>query len=205
MNNRFQSLVGVTALFLALFAGTPRASAQEGGAVSVLEVSGPVEWQRANFPEWTVLSTNILLHPGDWVRTRARARALLRFSEVDLFRMDERSQVQIPAPARKRRLFDSLRGVFYFFHRGEPGEVELRSRLVNSVVRGTEFNLSVAEDGTTILSVLDGEVGMSNQFGQITLTNGGEGRVYPGQAPTNTAMIQAVNIIQWCLDRKSVV
>ena len=61
-----------------------------------------------------------------------------------------------------------------------------------AVIRGTEFVLAVEEGGRTTVSVLDGEVELSNAAGQTSLITGEEGVMEPGQAPRRTAVLNAV-------------
>src|SRR5213079_2349980 len=84
-------------------------------------------------------------------------------------------------------------------HRHKPGELEIRSPLVNAVVLGTEFNLTVGDDGTTRIDLLDGQVQLENALGTLSLKSGEAGLIEPGKAPARTAMIEAGNVIQWCL------
>jgi tetratricopeptide (TPR) repeat protein len=57
----------------------------------------------------------------------------------------------------------------------------------------------VEDSGKTTLTLIEGDVLLSNEFGQVTLKNGEQGTVEAGQAPRKTAVIEAVNLIQWCL------
>ena len=50
-----------------------------------------------------------------------------------------------------------------------------------------------------MLSLLEGLVTLKNERGQIDLKTGEQGTVEPGQAPARSAVIDAINIIQWCL------
>jgi len=59
--------------------------------------------------------------------------------------------------------------------------------------------VAVAENGATRLDLIDGEVELSNTFGQIRLTSGEAGLVEPGQAPARAPKLEAVNVIQWVL------
>ena len=54
-------------------------------------------------------------------------------------------------------------------------------------------------DGRTVLTLLDGEVGLRNEHGELPLAGGEQGTVEPGQAPRKTAALDLLKIIQWCL------
>ena len=173
-------------------------AALEPGTARVVEIEQIVEAQRAGSKPWDPSRTNQVLYPGDQLRTGQRSRAAILLSDLTVLRLGELSHIQIPE-TKKRSGLNFFQGIFYFFHRDKPGEFELRTPTVSAVVRGTEFNLKVAEDKTTTLMLLDGQVEMTNQFGQLSLLSGQGGIAEPNQAPRRTAMIEAINIIQWSL------
>jgi len=195
-------------VLLSLAARGERLMAQSGSAsnaapITLTEIEGQkVEVLRAGATAWDPASTKPpynVLKPGDQLRTGERSRAVVRWHDLTVLRVGELSRLQIPAEEKKRSAFNFLRGLFYFFHRDTPGEFELRTPTVAAVVRGTEFNLKVAEDDATTLSLIDGLVEMTNDFGQLNLKSGEAATAEKGKAPERTAFIEAANIIQWVL------
>lgn len=174
-------------------------SLREVAGASVLEIEGHVEVLRSGTTNWIPARVTQPLGGGDGVRTGSRSRAVVRLSELTFVRMDELTFIQVPPPRGQRILFNLQRGLLYLFHRDRPGEFEMRTRTVSSIIRGTEFSASVAADGTTRLSLLDGVVEMTNAFGFLELRSGQVGLAAAGQRPVRTAMLEAVNEIQWCL------
>ena len=85
------------------------------------------------------------------------------------------------------------------FSREKPADVQFRTPVMAGAIRGTEFLLQVAENGESRLTLVDGEVELSNEHGQVVLKSGEEGSASAGQAPKKTAVINALNVIQWCL------
>src|SRR5262249_23601499 len=145
---------------------------------------------RAGAVVWDAAYTNQLLYPEDQLRTGDGARAALRLSDQTLVRVGELSRVQIPADPRKRSSLGLLQGLLYFFHRAEPGDHEIRTRTVAAIVRGTEFSVQVAAaDSTTIISLFDGAVQMTNEFGALALRSGQQGVAEPGRAPRLTPLL----------------
>ena len=70
---------------------------------------------------------------------------------------------------------------------------------VNGAVRGTEFVVAVAANGNTTLTMLDGEVQLSNAQGSLVITSGEQAKVDVGGRPRKTAVLEAINSVQWCL------
>ena len=167
----------------------------------VLEIEGQVETSRLGSTVWDPAYTNQVLNPGDRLRTLERSRAVVRLSPLTTLRADELTLLRIPGEPKKRGAMSLLRGVIYFFHRDKSEEFPVQTPTLWAVIRGTDFNLRVAEDGASTLTMLAGEVEMTNQFGRLTLKDGEQGVVSPGQSPVRTAVLQSQlpNVIQWCL------
>jgi len=179
----------------------PQASPPASSNILILEIEQTVEVQRAGAAVWDPATKNQSLNVGDRVRTREWSRATLRLSDLSQVRMAELSEIQIqPPPGPKAHpSFNFFNGVLYFFHRDKPADVRVNTPTASAAIRGTEFNLEVDPNGRTILTMIEGVVELSNAQGQITLNSGEQGIVEPGQRPTKTAVIDTINVIQWCL------
>lgn len=189
-------------LFVAVsvFAQNIPATPAAGNSI-VLTIEGKVETAIAGTMNWQVARTNEILHVGDRLRTGLRSRATVRLSNLTVLRVNELTVLQIQAPSQpeQQSALNLESGAAYFFSRERPTEMEFRTPLVSGAIRGTEFNLTVADNGKTVVTLIDGEVALNNSFGSIDFASGEQGIVEPGKAPAKTAAINAINIIQWCL------
>lgn len=167
----------------------------------LLTIEHRVEVARAGTVAWNPGHTNQSLQFRDRVRTGARSRATVRLSDLSVTRLDELTtlEIQPPAKAGNKPVLDQKSGVIYFLNRERPTEMEFRTPQASGAIRGTEFNLAVTDDGRTVLTLLDGQVALSNPQGELVLNSGEQATVQAGQAPTKTAVIDAINIIQWAL------
>jgi cytochrome c-type biogenesis protein CcmH/NrfG len=194
-------------LFLGLSFLSHTVSAQNSSAKSttddsiLLTADGKVEAAASGSMDWLTAHTNQLLQVGDRLRTGLHSRATVRLSNLTVLRVNELTTLQIQPSSGpdKQSTLDLEKGAAYFFSRERPTEMEFRTPLASGAIRGTEFNLAVADDGKTVVTLIDGEVALNNQKGGVNLASGEQGIVEPGQAPKKTAVINAVNIIQWCL------
>lgn len=195
--------VGLWSLALiALCSGRWCLAAGDGAPTSqILTVEGLVEVSRAGRAEWAPAKPNQFLAVGDRLRTAGNSRACVRLSDRSTFRVNELTTLQIQAEATKDGTpwLDLKSGSVYFFSREKPDQLHFRTPFLVGAIRGTEFHLLAREDGETRLALLDGEVTVTNQFGNATLRTGEEVLAQPGRAPVKKAMIEAINIIQWCL------
>jgi tetratricopeptide (TPR) repeat protein len=169
--------------------------------IRISSVEGKVEVFRAGAQAWKPASSSQDLHVGDRVRTLENSRISLLFSNQSVARFGPLTEFAIDSPvaAGKQPGFSLSRGLIYFFHREKPASLQINTRTAAAAVEGTEFNLEAIDSDRTILTVLDGVVELRNDQGRITLTNGEQGIAEPGKVPARTAVIDAVNIIQWAL------
>ena len=205
MKRSYHRWVVLTGPWVFLLLGLARVLAQPNkaplapGAATVLGFQGAVEVQRAENARWDPAYTNQVLDAGNRLRTDKNSLAMLRFSDLETVRVGPRSLIRIEGKTERKRSVEFLKGVLYFFHRDKPDEFEVRTPQMAAIIRGTEFTLEVADDGTTTLSLLDGQVAVSNPLGQLDLTSGEQAIAEPGKPPRRTAIIEAVNLVQWCL------
>ena len=177
-------------------------SQEASSSATLLTIEGKVGVYTKTSEGWRMAHTNETLAVGDRVRTGARSRATLRLSDQTVLRVNELTLLEIrPGLADSKRAgLDLKSGSTYFFNRGRPSETDFRTPVASGAIRGTEFHLAVAEaDGRTVLTLLDGEVALSNEQGELALAGGEQATVESGQAPKKTAVINALNVIQWCL------
>lgn len=189
-------------LSILLGIGSFTATAQEettSGVAVLLEIEGKVEIRRAGAQRWDPSHLDQQLDPGDQLRTGERSRAAIRLQDQTICRLGELSFLQMPEAETESHWTRLWQGVFFFLHRDEPGKVQFRTPTVSAVIRGTEFAVRVSGDGTTRVSLLDGEVNLGNEHGELEMTSGEEAVVEPGRPPVRTAKIATSVAIQWCL------
>ena len=197
---------GVTRLSVVLLGAQFQTTAHGAGTEApaqagvVLTVEGSVDVAKAGRTEWAFASTNLGLAFGDSLRTGPRSRATVRLSDLSVLRVNERTVLEIRQPVGAGgSLLDLHSGSTYFFNRSKPGSVQFHTPLVSGAIRGTEFNLEARAGGRTTVDLLDGEVSLDNTYGTLVLHSGEEGIVEPGDAPKKTAVLHAINVIQWSL------
>src|SRR5436190_5682872 len=177
--------------------GGTQASAD--AAAVVLPIEGTVETNRGGTEKWIQAKTNLTLSAGDSLRTGPRSRATVRLSDLSVLRVNEKTVLEIRAQRKTGSSLDLHTGSAYFFNRSKPSSLQFHTPLISGAIRGTEFNLEAAADGTTTVTLLEGEVGLTNDFGSLVLQSGEQAIADPGKAPRKTAALQATNIIQWTL------
>lgn len=180
--------------------GQPSASNSPAAVVVALE--GTVDTARGGTVQWSAANIGTALTIGDQLRTGQRSRASIRLSNLSVLRVGELMHYEIePARATSgaKASLNLKAGSAYFFSRDKPGSMELKTPTVTGAIRGTEFAVTVEPDGRTTLMMIDGEVELTNPLGHVTLNAGDQGVAEAGRAPVKTAVINAVNLVQWNL------
>jgi tetratricopeptide (TPR) repeat protein len=187
-------------LFLLSFCAVAAPQSTNDNATIILTVEGAVEVS-TSANQWSRAYTNEVLQIGQSVRTGARSRATIRLSDLSVIRVNALTTLVLK-PARQAShtpFLDFKVGSAYFFNRTRPMETQFQTPLIAGAIRGTEFNLDVAPNGETRVALLEGEVGLNNEKGELTIVSGEQAVVQPGGAPKKAPMLEAANIIQWIL------
>lgn len=150
---------------------------------------------------WLAAAVGQALFERDRLRTGSLSRASLRLTDLAILRVNELTTLMIlkPEAASSKPSLNLEAGAVYFFSREKPQEMHLRTPVVTGALRGTEFNATVGAGGRTVITMFEGELDLQNAQGRLVIRTGEQATVEPGRAPVKTAVIDAVNIIQWCL------
>lgn len=175
--------------------------------VEVIDVQGEATGLQAGAVPgqkwWPVTPTPqkpVPLELGAQLRVGPRSRATIRVGKLT-FELNPESHLIVLKPEANRFRAFLKRGWAYFFHRDEPGRIDIETPTVVAAIRGTEFALEVRDDESTEVSVLDGLVELTgtNWVGAVPVSKFRVATVTGSQAPVPRPLIDAVNVIQWCL------
>jgi len=194
------------ALIVVIFLGTSfsrSATAQVANtpdAAEIISKENSVDTSRPS-AAWrpATLGQKLIWH--ERLRTGEDSRAAVRMSDASVLRVDELTETEIlpPEVASAKPTVDLKQGTGYFFSREKSREINVKTPAANGAIRGTEFVVSVAANGHSSFTMLDGEVEVSNVQGSVLVRSGERADADPGRKPTKTAVIMTVNLVQWCL------
>jgi Tfp pilus assembly protein PilF len=167
----------------------------------LLMASGTVEVAPPASSSFTAAHANQVLHVGDQIRTGKNSRATVRLSNLSVIRVYELTTMAIrpPTKAEQNAAIEVKSGATYFFNRDKPNETQFETPSSSGAIRGTEFTLTVDENGRTELALLDGQVSLNNAHGSIQMESGERAVVEKDRAPQKSPLLNAINIIQWTL------
>ena len=150
---------------------------------------------------WKSATVGQTLAVHDHLRTGEDSRAAVRMTDLSVLRIDELTNIEImpPSTASDKPGLNVKEGTTYFFSREKSREIRIETPSVNGAMRGTEFVVTVAANGSTTVTMLDGEVELSNAQGSLVVGTGEQAKVDVGGRPRKTAVLEATNSVQWCL------
>ena len=197
----FRILLSTAVLTLAISGPATHPAGTTSNPSVLLTVEGTVEIAAYQSQEWVPGRTNQLLQPGQSLRTGRRSRATVRLGDLSVLRAGERTRLDFlpDKDSDGKTVLNVKAGAAYLLNRARPTETRFVTPVVMGAIRGTEFNIEVAEDGSTVVTLLEGAVTLSNEQGTVDLASGERGTVSPGEAPAKTAVLNAINVIQWSL------
>jgi tetratricopeptide (TPR) repeat protein len=193
-----------TKAFLALVAwcasATFSARAADAGLAKVTAIQNKVETKAAAAGAWKPSTEGESLAAKDRIRTGPASRASLRYSDQTLHRLNEKSEVEIlPPSSGGSGIVKILSGQSYFTTRTPKDFGRVQTPTVTAAIKGTEFAVSVAENGGTTITMIEGTVEASNEFGSVTVTRGEEAVTEPGKAPQRRIVVRPRDAVMWSL------
>lgn len=199
---RTRALVALVA-FMA--SATFSARAADVGLAKVTAIQNTVETKPAAATAWKPSTEGQALAAKDRIRTGPASRASLLYSDQTLHRLNEKSEVEIVAPASGGSgIVKILSGQSYFISRTPKDFGRVQTPTVTAAIKGTEFSVGVDDDGTTVITMIEGTVAASNEFGAVTVTGGEQAVTQPGKAPQRRIIVRPRDAVQWSLYYPSV-
>jgi tetratricopeptide (TPR) repeat protein len=129
---------------------------------------------------------------GDRVVTGPDGSAVIVTDEGARYDILENADVILEKPGRWQVLLGRV--VVFIFG---SSRLDLRTAAAVAAAEGTIFALDVQEDGTTVLTVVEGEVLFFNDLGNVTVFESQQSTARPGQAPTRPVVVDAASLIAW--------
>ncbi len=168
----------------------------------VVMLSGNVQHTPAQRDAWNPAAVFQPLYVADRVRTLVASKAAILFIDESQVKLNAGAILTVHTVRRLGAPTTSLeleRGEAWFRTKNPASGLTIRTPSAAAAIRGTEINLRVGLDTSTVLTVVEGSVDFSNAAGSIQVNAGEEGTALPGQAPTKRVILNPANAVQWAL------
>ncbi|MBI3939851.1 MAG: FecR domain-containing protein [Acidobacteria bacterium] len=183
-------------------------------AGKLVSAIGRVEVQAGGQGGFTPAANNQTLNTGDAIRTGSQSRAAILLADETQLKLNANTQLQLTAVRQTSNLLvrvaqagaradqsilNMASGQAALRARKTPADVRVNTPAVTAAIRGTEFDLKVADDGESVITVVDGSVDYRNDQGFVLVNSGEQGRARIGQAPTKIIILNPQDAVQWTL------
>ena len=190
-----------TAILLCLTVFTARAETIAGEA-TLLDLQGKVEYRVGASAAWQGARLNQKLTPGQSIRTGRGARAALLLSDRTQIRLNENTELDLvaigPAPrSAAQSKFRQRAGRAWVQSKTPPKSLEWQTPTAIAGIRGTDWEMAVAEDGKSTLSVFSGRIAFGNEQGQVSVAADEQAVAEQGKAPVKLTVRNLKDRIQW--------
>lgn len=135
--------------------------------------------------DWEPAELDTCLDPGDYVRTKPESLLAISYGKTKEIRLNALSKLKIEPRDKKKTDTVLLSGghlVAKLTKKGETFQVKTPTAIAG--VRGTEFDVEVAEEGgETKVHVLEGVVAVFNELGEVLAEAGMMTEILGGELP----------------------
>ncbi|TCJ14648.1 tetratricopeptide repeat protein [Parasulfuritortus cantonensis] len=190
------------ALFMLCLLGFAAHAETVSGNATLIDLQGKVEYRTGAAATWQAATANQKLQPGQGIRTGRNARAALLLSDRTQIRMNENTVIDIVAVGAAPRSagqskFRQMAGRAWVQSKTPPKSLEWQTPTAIAGIRGTDWEMAVAEDGKSTLSVFSGEIAFGNEHGQVSVAADEQAIAEQGKAPVKLTVRNLKDRIQW--------
>ncbi|MBN2126055.1 MAG: tetratricopeptide repeat protein [Deltaproteobacteria bacterium] len=189
---------------------------QQTIAGRIVDTRGEVMAGRIGGQLWAPAQPGQMLEPGDGVQTGYNGWAALLMADETLIQVNKNSVLILeevaataswhrlrgvmPAAATTQRSSYRLQTGETWLRNANPAiQMDIQTPTITAAVRGTELNLLVTPDNTSILTILEGRVSASNAFGDLEVAAREQVVSRPGMALQKRLLLTPEDTVQWTL------
>ncbi|MDO8283828.1 MAG: tetratricopeptide repeat protein [Rhodoferax sp.] len=176
-------------------AGTPLAP--DAVAAQIVALAGQGQTRAPGMEPWSSATLAQQLGAGADMRTLALSSAALLLADRTQIRMSSNAQLRLCESQASRTLLELAAGRLWARTKKTPAALQLQTPAALAVVRGTDWDVEVDAVGRTTLTVLSGQVDLSNAYGSVQLGPAEQGYAEPGKAPVKRLLVSPRERVQW--------
>ena len=191
--NRFSLAVAVVASFLSQ-------AAFAAPAGEIVSLAGTGEYRAVAARDWSPATVKQSLDGGTFVRTMAaHSRMAVLLADRTQFTLQGVAIAQVKDPAESsagKTIVDMVKGTGRFQARTPTKGFKVGMPTGLAAIRGTEWLMEVADD-RSVVTVVEGEVLVSNDLGEVGIVADEQAVLERGKAPVKRRIQDAKERVQW--------
>lgn len=168
-------------------------------AAQIVALAGQGQTRPGGEGPWSPAVLAQQLGAGAGVRTLELSSAALLLADRTQIRMSAHAQLRLCESQPERSLLELAAGRLWARTKKAPAALQLQTPAALAVVRGTDWDVEVDAAGRTTLTVLSGQVDLSNAFGRVELGPAEQGYAEPGKAPVKRLLVRPRERVQWVM------
>ena len=175
-------------------------AAPPDAAAEIVSLQGKGEFREAAEPRWRSALIRQRLAEGNFVRTGDASRMGVLLADQTQVRLAANSMIQIKQVGDGRdrgTVLNQNAGRSWTQSKNVPNRLTVETPSALAAIRGTDWELVVDEDGSATLTVLSGEVLLSNEQGSVSIGAGEQARAQKGVAPVKRVLSNPRERVQW--------
>jgi len=176
------------------------AAAEPAQRAQIVGIQGSGEYRPPRDLAWIPARVQQPLFAADFVRTLGLSRMEIRFWNGVTQTLDHDGEMQIldeKAAADTKCTVLQARSRSWGVARTPPEGFSVCTPSATAAIRGTEWEIAVADDGSTTLSVFNGEVEFYNERGTVVVRPNEQARAEVGKAPVKLFLRVSRARVQW--------
>ncbi len=172
----------------------------DGTAAQIVALTGQGQARARSDADWAAAALAQQLPHGAELRTLALSSAGVLLADATQIRMAANALLRVcDARAQQVRLELPLGRVWARTKGRAPANLQLQTPAAVAAVRGTDWDVEVDAQGRTTLTVLSGQIDVSNDYGAVQLGPSEQASVVPGQAPVKRTLVAPRERVQWVM------
>ena len=188
-------------LAVALCAALAALADEPAQRAEIVGLQGHGEYRQASAAAWNDAHVKQALYARDFVRTLGLSRMEIRFWNGVTQMLDHDGEMQVlgegAAKDNKCTVMQAARSRSWGVARTPPEGHSVCTPSATAGIRGTEWEIVVADDGSSTLTVFNGEVDFYNAEGAVVVRPNEQARAEPGKAPVKLFLRVSRERIQW--------
>ena len=185
------------------------ARAESRNAAEIISLQGKGEFREASDARWRDAFVRQHIDQGNFLRTGDASRMAVLLSDQTQIRLAANSLIQIKQVGDNRdrgtilkqsagRSWTQSRNISTWAQSlNVPNKLIVETPSALAAIRGTDWEIVVDKDGSSTLTVLSGEVLLSNDYGRVSVGAGEQAQAKTGMAPVKWILRNPRDRVQW--------
>lgn len=165
-------------------------------AANIISIQGQGQFRSEARSDWADARVEQGLVAGEFVRTGADSRMGVLFLDRTQLRLNEKTVLQVKEAEGSTRIGLAV-GRVWTQSKTLPDKLLMETPAATAAIRGTDWEIEVAPDGRTVLTVLSGEVEFFNPQGRLVVRKNEAAEARVGSAPIRLMVVRPQDRVQW--------